>query len=175
MKIILTDGTELDALMATGETVHVQGADRDSLTFVFDESYSMDELDELFCEENCEVIKIVSETEVPTGEDEVSTQKEEYIHKGYVIRVELTKNLILDQKATSESDEVTVTRIKVTMAQRTYMETKMVNMQEDMITTQLALVEQYEENLALQDEVTNTQLALAEVYEQMLQDEESEE
>lgn len=33
--------------------------------------------------------------------------------------------------------------------------------------TQLALVEQYEENIALQEEVTNTQLALCEIYEGM--------
>jgi len=32
---------------------------------------------------------------------------------------------------------------------------------------QLALAEQYEQNLALQDEVSNTQLALAEIYEGM--------
>lgn len=33
--------------------------------------------------------------------------------------------------------------------------------------TQLALTEQYEENIALQEEVTNTQLALTELYEAM--------
>lgn len=33
--------------------------------------------------------------------------------------------------------------------------------------TQLALTEQYEENIALQEEVTNTQLALTELYEVM--------
>lgn len=34
--------------------------------------------------------------------------------------------------------------------------------------TQLALTEQYEENLALQEEVTNTQIALTELYEASL-------
>lgn len=37
----------------------------------------------------------------------------------------------------------------------------------ELTETQLALVEQYEENLALQDEVTMTQLALVELYETM--------
>lgn len=35
----------------------------------------------------------------------------------------------------------------------------------ELTSTQLALTEQYEENLALQEEVTNTQLALCEIYE----------
>jgi hypothetical protein len=36
---------------------------------------------------------------------------------------------------------------------------------EENTTLQLALVEQYEENLALQEELTNTQMAIAEIYE----------
>ena len=35
----------------------------------------------------------------------------------------------------------------------------------ELTNTQLALTEQYEENLALREEVTNTQLALVELYE----------
>ena len=38
-------------------------------------------------------------------------------------------------------------------------------LQSQVTDLQLALCEQYEENLALQDEVTNTQLALCELYE----------
>ena len=38
-------------------------------------------------------------------------------------------------------------------------------LQDEVTALQLALVEQYEENLALQEEVTNTQLALVELYE----------
>lgn len=41
------------------------------------------------------------------------------------------------------------------------------NLQNEVTSLQLALVEQYEDNLALQDEVTNTQLALTELYEGM--------
>jgi regulator of replication initiation timing len=39
--------------------------------------------------------------------------------------------------------------------------------QEEVTTLQLALTEQYEENLSLQEEVTTTQLALTEIYEEM--------
>lgn len=38
-------------------------------------------------------------------------------------------------------------------------------MEGELTDAQLALIEQYEENLALQEEVTNTQLALVELYE----------
>ncbi|WP_180994612.1 hypothetical protein [Clostridium sp. chh4-2] len=37
----------------------------------------------------------------------------------------------------------------------------------ELISTQLALTEQYEKSLALEDEVTNTQIALTEIYERM--------
>lgn len=39
--------------------------------------------------------------------------------------------------------------------------------QEEVTSLQLALTEQYEENLALGEELTNTQLALTEIYEGM--------
>lgn len=39
---------------------------------------------------------------------------------------------------------------------------------ESLTETQLALVESYEENLALQNEITNTQLAITELYERSL-------
>ena len=38
-------------------------------------------------------------------------------------------------------------------------------LEEELTNTQLALIEQYEENLTLHEEVTNTQLALVELYE----------
>ena len=38
-------------------------------------------------------------------------------------------------------------------------------LQDEVTALQLALCDQYEENLALQEEVTNTQLALVELYE----------
>lgn len=47
------------------------------------------------------------------------------------------------------------------------LKTKVDTLENDLTNTQLALTEQYEENLALQDEVTNTQLALTEIYEAM--------
>ncbi len=42
---------------------------------------------------------------------------------------------------------------------------KTMQLEKELTDVQLALAEQYEENLALQEEVTNTQLALVELYE----------
>lgn len=44
-------------------------------------------------------------------------------------------------------------------------EQQVVTLNRQLLETELALVEQYETNLALQEEVTNTQIAIAEFYE----------
>ena len=134
MKVILTNETELTPIMVTGAQKYVQGVNRDSLTFVFAE-VGLDEIDGVFTEENCESITII-------GDDE-----SEAIHNGYVIRTDLTKKLVVTQTATSETEEVTENRVMVTMAQRTYAETQMRSMQEEITNTQLALCEIYEGGL----------------------------
>lgn len=48
------------------------------------------------------------------------------------------------------------------------LETKVTTLEDEVTTTQLALTEQYEENITLQEEITNTELALTEIYESML-------
>lgn len=133
MKIILNDGTELTAIIVTGGQKYTQGANRDALTFVFSET-SLDEIDAVFTEANCESVTLI-------GDDE-----SENIHKGYVIRTELTKKSVITEAESSDTEEVTEMRVFVTMAQRTYAETQMA---------------------AIAEEVTNTQLALCEIYESM--------
>lgn len=134
MRIILSDNTELNPIIVTGGSKYVQGANRDALTFVFGDAYSMDELDALFTEANCENIIIIGD-----GEDQT-----ENLHKGYVIRMELVKKLVVTQDATSDTAEVTESRIQVTMAQRTYQETKIAEITEEVTNNQLALCELYE-------------------------------
>lgn len=129
MKIILTNGMELNPILVTGRTQYIQGANRDVLTFVFDSSMSMDELDGYFTEVNCESIKIV-------GDDNC-----EAIHNGYTIRAELVKKLMEAQKATADVDVEMVTRVTISMAQRTYAETKLAQVAQEITDTQLALVE----------------------------------
>ena len=126
MKIILANGTELNPLMVTGGSRYVNGANRDCLNFVFDENASMDELDGIFTEANCESIKIYGKVAVGIDangntvyEDSVAT------HNDYVIRAELKQSFESVAKENPDTQEQTVKRITVSMAQRSYMEKQM--------------------------------------------------
>ena len=112
MTIKLSNGIELNPIMATGGTRFVQGANRDALTFVFPTETSLDELDGIFTAENCETITIVE------GDNE-------YVHNNYAIRVELKREPVEVVPATDVAEAVIENRVMVTMAQRTYTETRM--------------------------------------------------
>ena len=129
MQVILANGTELSPIMVTGETKYIQGANRDSLTFVFDETYSMDSLDAIFTEKACETITIVENAE------------NQFLYSGYAIKAELMKKPVVAETATNETEEATVTRVMVTMAQRTYAETKLAQVAQESTDTQLAVAE----------------------------------
>lgn len=129
MKIILSNGTELTPIMVTGEHQYIQGSNRDVLTFVFDNTLSMDELDSIFTETNCESITII-------GDDE-----SESVFNGYIIRTELIKKFEILEESTSDTDEVSVERIMISMAQRTYAETKLAQVVQESTDTQLAIAE----------------------------------
>lgn len=131
MKIILTNGTELQPILVTGGPEYVQGTNRDVLTFVFADE-SMDKLNSLFTETNCESIKIV-------GDD-----KSEAIHQGYTIRAAISKNPEEIEPATTDIEAVYEERVSVKMAQRTYYESKLASLQDELTYTQLALCEVYE-------------------------------
>jgi len=132
MKVILANGLEKTALIVTGGQKYTQGASRDALTFVFPGTESIDEIDEIFTEANCGAITLI-------GDDE-----SENIHKGYVIRTELVKKSVVVSGGNDVEPEVTEMRVMVTMAQRTYTETQIASMSEEITNTQLALCEIYE-------------------------------
>lgn len=116
MKVILNNGTELTPIIVTGEKRNVQGARRDCLTHVFAEA-GLDEIDGLFAEANCENITII-------GDD-----GSEAIYNGYTIRTDLTKTMVETVPATATTEAQYESRVTVTMAQRTYAETQMANLQ----------------------------------------------
>jgi len=116
MKIVLTNGTELNPILVTGAKRDVQGAMRDTLSFVFPASQSMEDLDALFSATNCEKITIV--------EDEETS----HIHNGYTVRAELKKATVVTSPATVETAAVTEERITVSMSQRTYVESQMASL-----------------------------------------------
>ena len=117
MKIKLNNGIELSPILATGEKRHIQNASRDALSFIFPVETSLDELDALFTVENCEKIIITDDN----GED--------YIHNAYTVRVELKRSPIEVVPATESEDAVFENRVFVTMAQRTYQESQINEMQ----------------------------------------------
>ena len=116
MKIILNN-TELTPINVIGGRKNVQGANRDTLTFVFPADENMAELDGIFTAKNCESI---------TVEDESGS----YIHKGYTVRGELSKTTVCVSSETEEAPAVYEDRINVVMGQRTYTEAKMSEMEE---------------------------------------------
>lgn len=129
MKIILKDNTELTPIIVTGGKRQLQGANRDCLHFVFDESIGLDEADGYFNAANCESIKIV-------GDD-----GSESVYKGYTVRAELKKADEIVQSENPESEAVTVKRITVSMAQRTYAESQLAVLAAESTDTQLAVAE----------------------------------
>lgn len=116
MKIILTNGTELNPIMITGGPRHVQGSNRDTLNFISSADAGMETLDEAFTVENCESITIVEDNGV------------ENIHKAYTIRAELSKKSIEVTPATEEAEAVYKNRITVAMSQRTYAESQLASL-----------------------------------------------
>lgn len=117
MNIKLTNGTELEALLVTGGPRHIQGADRDALTFVFSDQAGLEALDAAFTPENCESMIIV-------GEDGA-----ENLYTGYTVRAELTKAAVEVAPATAEAEAAYQSRVTVVMAQRTYAETQLARLQ----------------------------------------------
>ena len=117
MKIILNNNTELTPINVIGGRKNVQGANRDTLTFVFPGNMSMAELDKAFSAVNCESI---------TVEDSTGS----YIHKGYTVRGELSKTTVCTTEETEETPAVYEERINVVMGQRTYSESQIASLTE---------------------------------------------
>lgn len=122
MKIILANSTtEVEVYQVIGELKYVNNQNRDSLTFSLPATYSLEEVDAMFSESACESIKLID-------------TDGEYIHKGYTIRVEIKKQSVEVEPETSETESVMEDRIFVTMAQRTYMESKVTELESVMNT-----------------------------------------
>lgn len=115
MKITFANGTELVPIMVTGAKRTIQGATRDTLTFVFPASEDMAALDAAFNTTACESIIIVN-------------GNEEYIHKGYTVRAELSKKSVEVTPATESTEAVYEDRITVAMSQRTYTESQLASL-----------------------------------------------
>lgn len=118
MKVILSNGEVLIPNTVTGTKRLVQGASRDTLTFVFPGGTSLDEMDEAFFAANCERIIIVE------------NDGSEYVHSGYVIRAELKREPV-EVAAASDTEPATYQdRVVVSMSRRTYQESQIASLTE---------------------------------------------
>lgn len=121
MKIILADKTELNPYIVIGSVKYFQGGNRDCLSFVFPVEVGIETLDKAFTESACERIAIYDDA-----------NSGEYIHTGYVIRMELAKRPVEVVPPTDETEAVYEERIIVTMAQRTYLENQIAAVNSEM-------------------------------------------
>ena len=107
MKVILHNGTELEAMSVFGSHEVVQGEGRDCLSFVFPASDGLEAINAVFSEKNCESIRLAE------------ANGNEHVHTGYVIRAALTL---------TPGEEGGEGQITVTMAKRTEVEEKIEKM-----------------------------------------------
>lgn len=122
MNIQLRDGTALTALLVTGGPRFVQGQSRDTLSFVFPATESMEALDAAFSAENCERITLREEGGA------------EHIHQAYTVRAELKKEAVETAPATAEAPAAYEERITVSMSQRNYSEGQIASLQDTVDT-----------------------------------------
>ena len=115
MKITLTNNVELNPLTVYGVKRDVQGANRDTLHFVFPVEVGFEYLDSIFTEENCESIIITEDS------------GDSYIHKGYTVRAELTKKSMIVGEG-EDGEPIYEDRLTVAMAQRTDAENQLKEM-----------------------------------------------
>lgn len=115
MKVILSNDTELTAIVVNGARRDVQNANRDTLDIVLPSTYSVDEIDNLFNENNCEILTIIDGSK-------------ENIYNGYTVRAGLSKDKVKVQEADPITEAIYEDRITVSMSQRTYTETQLASL-----------------------------------------------
>lgn len=135
MIIRFADGTEATCVLVTGEHVQINSVYRDCLGFVFEDT-SLDEIDELFTEARCEKMVLINEED-----------KSEGIFEGYTIRHKLEKRYPDVEEDAKIEDVNAKQRVMCYMAQRTYSESKLKEVSEDLLNTDLAIAEIYESML----------------------------
>lgn len=123
--IKLNDNTELKVICINGKSTYFQGANRDSLEFVFKKGdYPFDQLDSLFAS-TAKTRKItVIDTEATIGDDgkPVTSQN---VYDNYSLRISMEMKPVVITSATSTESEVTEERVMVTMGQLTLIEKKL--------------------------------------------------
>lgn len=120
MQITLHNGIVLNPITAIGTSKFVQGAIRDTISFVFPEETDLNEMDATFTPENCETITVNGD--------------EDYLYSGYTIRAEVKRAPIEVFPATETEEAVYENRVIVSMSQRTYLESQVAKSAESIDT-----------------------------------------
>lgn len=115
MLIKLNDGKEIPILLVTGGNRIVFGSNRDTITFVINGYNSLEEIDNIFTEDNCENIILIQDDE----------EKTETLLYGYVLKIDLNKKIVEIAPESPEEEAIFEPRINITLARRSYAETKM--------------------------------------------------
>ena len=115
MLIKLNDGNEIPILLVTGGNRIVFGSNRDTITFVINGYNSLEEIDNIFTEDNCENIILIQDDE----------EKTETLLYGYVLKTDLNKKIVEIAPESPEEEAIFEPRINITLARRSYAETKM--------------------------------------------------
>lgn len=121
VKIKLNDNTQIEALVVNSSTQYIKGYNREVLEFVFNaEGNSMDVLSKTFSDPN------------KTRKITIINGSEEYIHTGYIVHtqklISLTEDLV--EQETNERPARYEKRIKVELAQQTFSEKKLEELEE---------------------------------------------
>ena len=115
MRVILSNGIELEAIIVNGSTKYFQSANRDSLEFQFAKTIPLtfEELDLLFS------------NPLNTSKITLVNSGNSYIHDNYSLKVSIGLIPVVIQSATDTQEEVVEERYSVVMAQKTYNEIQM--------------------------------------------------
>ena len=118
MNIKLNDGTILDCIVINGSQRYFQGANRSCLEFQFsDSAVTFAELESLFGDST------------KTSKITIVSDGEEYLNENYVLRAEMKYIPYIVEPETGTTPEVTEQRFIVTMAQKTYAEKQLEDLQ----------------------------------------------
>ena len=110
-KLILNDGTELDSIIIYGSSMTFQGYTRQTLEFQFADTYSMDELYNIFNDKNKTRVIIIQDDD-----------GNEYRHNDYVVFISQNKQPVVVLPETPDDPGRTEMRISITMGQLSYIE-----------------------------------------------------
>lgn len=115
--IVKINGTELNAITVGGSTMHYQGAQRNTLTFYFDDTHSFAQLETAF-------------TPLSTARIELTDDDGTYLHDNYTMRVSMSFAPYCVSEETDAEPAVFENRYTVVMAQKTYSELQLESLQD---------------------------------------------